>query len=265
MIARNVFDNGLLMKKRLVLELKKGGLGDHLFYSHIPRIAKESGAYEEVLISNRSIFRNEAYRNLIWELNPFVDGFTDEPGLYYQVEKLNGNENLLDSLMLLYGLDDGKRWHEPELFYTPEKQSTYQNCTIYDPNYISYTGDLTSGQLIQNWLKETGITIDFQMQKLNQRFLTIEEGENMKTGSILDLCSLIVSCKRMYCLTTGTATLAAALHVPVTVFYGTGHELLYRHSKLHEYVHVGTDYNFIDKVKKRVVLFLRKFLKLGVR
>ncbi len=253
------------MKKQLILELKKGGLGDHLFYSHIPRIAKEFGEYNEVLISNRSIFRNDAYRKLIWEFNPFVDGFTDEPGLYYQVEKLNDNENLLDMLMLKYGLDDGKRWHEPELFYTPEKKLAYQNSIIYDPNYISYTGDLNNGQLIQNWLEESGIKVDFQMQKLKQRFLTIEEGEMMKTGSILDLCSLIVSCKRMYCLTTGTATLAAALNIPVTVFYGTGHDQLYRHSKLHEYVHVGTDYNFADKVKKEIVLFLGKFLTLGVR
>lgn len=250
--------------RKLVLNIQKGGLGDHLFYSHIPRIAKETGKYDQVFLSNSSIFRHPDYKKLVWEMNPFVDGFTDEQGIYQTTEKINEDENLLDKLMLLYGLDDGKRFHEPELYYKPAIKPGFENSVIYDPNYISYTGDLASGKLIKNWFDDHHVPVNYQMKKLNHRYLPIENVEQIQTGSLLEFCSLLVSCKRMYCLTTGTATIAAALQIPVTVFYGTGHNNLYRHSKLHEYVHVGSDYGFKDKIKKRLVLFINRFIKLGV-
>ena len=54
------------MKKTLIIEIQKGGLGDHLFYSHLPRIAKQTYAFDVVLISNKSQFRNQDYKKLIW-------------------------------------------------------------------------------------------------------------------------------------------------------------------------------------------------------
>ena len=251
--------------RTLILNIQKGGLGDHLFYSHIPRIAKETGKYEYVLLSNHSIFRSPGYKKLVWELNPYVDGFTDEVGIYFSTEKINEDENLLDKLMLLYGLDDGKRFHEPELYYRPNPIAGLADSTIYDPNYISYTGDLTSGQIIEQWFHENNITVNYQMKKLYNRYIPINGPMEISTDTLQELCSLIVSCKKMFCLTTGTATLAAALQVPVTVFYGTGHNPLYRHSKLHKYVHVGSDYGIKEKVKKQLVLLLSRFVRLGVR
>ena len=251
--------------KILILEIQKGGLGDHLFYSHIPRIAKETGMYEYVLVSNHSIFRSPGYKKLVWELNPYVDGFTDEAGIYLSTEKINEDENLLDKLMLLYGLDDGKRFHEPELYYHPNSIAGLADSTIYDPNYISYTGDLKSGQLIEQWFQKNHITVNRQMKKLKNRYIPINGPMEISTNNLEELCSLIVSCKKMYCLTTGTATLAAALQVPVTVFYGTGHNPLYRHSKLHTYVFAGSDYGIKEKVKKQLVWLLIRFIKLCVR
>jgi len=248
----------------LILEIQKGGLGDHLFYSHIPRIAKESGIYGRVFISNRSLFRYPDYKKLVWELNPYIDGFTDEKGIYHSTETIQEDENLLDRLMLLYGLDDGKRFHEPELYYQPERKQELADAVIYDPNYISYTGDIASGRLIKSWFDEYHIVVDHQMKKLNHRYLPVEGLDIIQTTSLLDFCSLLVSCKRMYCLSTGTGTIAAALGVPVTVLYGTGLNRLYRHSKLHEYIHVGTDYGIKEKIKKQLILFLSRFFKLGV-
>ena len=64
-------------QKILIIEIRKGGLGDHLFYSHLPRIAKQTKAFDKVYISNHSFFRHPDYKNLVWELNPFIDGFTN--------------------------------------------------------------------------------------------------------------------------------------------------------------------------------------------
>ena len=249
--------------KRLILEIRNGGLGDHLFYSHLPRIAKETGIYEEVLISNRSIFRNEDYKKLIWEMNPFIDGFTNESGIYFYPDSIEADENLLDRMMLLYGMDDGKRMHEPEIYYQPIAEKKWQNSSIYDPNYISYTGDLQRGELIENWFIENNITIDYQLKKLGKNYLSINCEDLIDKTSLFEFCSLLISCKRMYCLTTGTATLAAALKVPVTVLYGEGHLQLFRHSALHKYVNVGSDYTLMDKIKKQLRLFLVKYINLG--
>jgi hypothetical protein len=253
------------MDKTLILNIQKGGLGDHLFYSPIPRIAKETGRYDRVYISDRSIFRSADNRKLVWELNPYVDGFTGENGIFEWPDKINEGENLLDALMLRYGLDDGKRFHEPEIYYKPKSKPELNSCSIYDPNYISYTGDLKSSRLIAEWFKQNGVRLDYQMKVLKHRHLSIPDLETFETATLFDLCSVLVSCRHMYCLTTGTATLAAALHIPVTVFYGTGLDPLYRHSQLHRYVHLGTDYAIAQKLKKQAILLLSRFFKLGVR
>ncbi len=251
--------------KTLILEIQNGGLGDHLFYSHLPRIAKETKAYEKVLISNHSRFRNDDYKKLVWDSNPYIDGFTNKKGIFHLPDEIEEGENLLDSIMLQYQLDDGKRFHEPEVYYHPPVNNIFHDKIIYDPNYISYTGDLSGSQLIENWFVNNKVEVSLQMKKLNHRYLEIEGIQTCETASLLDFCSLIVSCKRMYCLTTGTATLAAALGVSVTVFYGSGHLRKYRHSALHQYVALGSDYSFKDKVKKTIILFLERFIQIGTR
>lgn len=247
----------------LILEIQKGGLGDHLFYSHLPRIAKATGAYDTVLFSNRSLCRNPETMELVWKKNPYLDGFTDQPGIFHFAEKLQPDENLLDHIMLRYGLDDGLRYHEPELYYQPAKIPELANAIFYDPNFISYTGDLKTGKLVEDWMNRHQVQLTYQMKQLGPRALRVGCANEYQTQSLADFCSVLVSCKKIYCLTTGTATLAAALGVPLTVFYGTGLNPIYRHSRLHEYVYLGTDYTIKDHLKKRVVQVLRKFIPLG--
>src|ERR1035437_5148138 len=134
-------DPKIKKEKNLILQIKYGGLGDHLFYSHIPRIAKETGKYDRVFVSNLSEFRHPDYKKLVWEKNPYLDGFTDESG----VERLvvieeTTDTNILDNVMLGLGLDDGKRFHDPELYFQPEYKKELVNKSVYDPNYISLVG-----------------------------------------------------------------------------------------------------------------------------
>jgi len=249
--------------KTLVIEIQKGGLGDHLFYSHLPRIAKETGAYDKVFLSTHSILRNAENKKLVWDSNPYLDGFSDEKGIFFFPETIGENENLLDNIMLLYGLDDGIRFHEPEIYFQPPVKEALRNKVIYDPNFISYTGDIAKGETVKTWFTENNITVDFQMKKLNHRYLGINGLDTIETSSLTEFCSLIVSAKRIYCLTTGTATLAAAFKVPVTVFYGYDHPVKYRHSKLHNYVYLGSDYGPKELLKKWSTIFLTKFIRLG--
>jgi len=249
--------------KTLIISIQKGGLGDHLFYSHLPRIAKQYGGYNQVYISNDSIFRNPDTKKLVWELNPYLDGFTNEAGIFYFSENIQAGQNLLDHLMLAYGLDDHKRNHEPEIYYKPKLVEAFIHKTIYDPNFISYTGDIKYSKTIQNWFTHAGIEPDAQMKVLGGRAIEIDCSNRASTPDLFTFCDLLYSAKAIYCLSTGTGTLAAALQKPVTVLYGEGLQAAYRHSGLHHYINVGNDFTALDKVKKWVTKQLGQVMPIG--
>jgi hypothetical protein len=249
--------------KTLILSIQKGGLGDHLFYSHLPRIAKQYGGYNQVFISNDSIFRNPDTKKLVWALNPYLDGFTNEAGVFYFSENIPEGQNLLDHLMLAYGLDDHKRNHEPEIYYKPMLVESLIDKIIYDPNYISYTGDIKYQATIQNWFDQNNIAPNAQMKVLGGRSISINCANTLSTPDIFKFCDLLYSAKAIYCLSTGTGTLAAALQKPVTVLYGEGLQKAYRHSGLHSYINVGSDFTLLDRTKKWLTKQLGLVMQLG--
>ncbi|MFA6297467.1 MAG: hypothetical protein WC629_02795 [Candidatus Paceibacterota bacterium] len=229
------------MKKTLILQIKNGGMGDHLFHSHIPRIAKETGAYERVFISNKSELRNSDYKTYFWEKNPFVDGFIDEEGVSVSFTDIPEGQNILDHIMLLLGLDDGKRFHEPEIYFKPNKIPWLEDKTLYDPNYISNAGKLT-GPKIEKYFKDHNIKIDYQMKIRAGNSLPITsfdsylECTNSHQSSFLNFIDVIYSVKELYSVVTGTATLACALGRKDHVFYTKDQHPMFRHSKLNTYI-----------------------------
>jgi hypothetical protein len=226
------------MSESLIIKIKYGGLGDHLFWSHLPRIAKMVGAYERVYISNLSEYRRPEYRKLVWELNPFVDGFCDEDGPYPEFADIPSGMNLLDKIMIESGLDDGKRFHEPEIFYCPKPRADLAAARVFDPNYISNAGAISNSKLIR-YLNESG-GVDFQMHIRDRSFGTQKDVPILDSSDVFQYCDIIASCKSFLCLTSGGATLAAALGKPVIVFYGYGQKKEFRHSGLHLYVDVSS-------------------------
>jgi hypothetical protein len=259
--SRIRFKFNRLVHRPLIIQSGYAGLGDNLFLSHIPRIAKESGKYEKVLVSNHSVFRDPAFRMLVWESNRYVDGFSDEPGfellpphahdpgrkqcfeilcklgLENRITHLRPGCNLLDEFMLGMGLDDGARFHDPELYLDIPRVREYENLVVYDPNYITNVGAVTPAQ-IQSYFDRAGIRIQAQMAVRNSSVAITAATTTITTKSLVEFCSVILSCKALYCLTTGTATLAAALKKPCTVLYGDGVNALYHHSRMHRYVSV---------------------------
>jgi len=226
------------MNSVLILEIKYGGLGDHLFYSHIPRIAKTSGAYSQVLISNRSEFRSKEYQQLVWELNPYVDGFSDASGPQLrEFGEVPCDMNLLDMLMLRLGLDDRQRFHEPELFYKPRSRSELSNVVIYDPNYVSFVGDISASQL-EGFFRARNI-LPRQFKVRDKSFELLQHDGSIHTRNVFEYCDVIHSVRQFYCLSSGGATLAASLRKPSVVFYGNGQRQMFHHSKLHMYYNMS--------------------------
>ena len=237
------------MSKDLIIKIEYGGLGDHLFFSHIPRIAKETNSYDKVYVSLLSKYRNPYYKQFIWECNPYVDGFTDaletkrtEVNIDYSVM------NLLDSIMLSYGIDDGKRYHEPELYYKPKFKEEY-NKIIYDPNWISNAGNLKVSD-IEDYFNDNNIKLDAVMKKLGDNALfnyDKKDTEVLETKTLEDFCDLIYSSKELYCLTTGTATLSCALNKKSFVFYTKYVGRPFQHSLINQYILLNIDLSNIIK------------------
>ncbi len=221
----------------LVIQVRYGGLGDHLFYSHIPRIAKEFGGYDGVYISERSDFRSAETRELVWSLNPYVDGFCPSQGVSADVEELKRGENFLDAVMRWYGLDDGIRMHEPEIYYKPKQIDRLVDRVLYDPNYISNAGHLESED-IERFFKERKVNVDCQMAVRDISLPVPVFEEEIRAQNLMEFCDIISSVKKVYCLTTGTATLCSALGCSATVIYGDGINKWFHHSPMHQYINI---------------------------
>ena len=139
--------------------------------------------------------------------------------------------------MLFYGLDDKKRFHEPEIYYTPTRINSIQNSVVYDPNYISNAGDIKFNA-INDYLRSHSVYIDYQMKLRDKSFPIVEFKNSLEAQSLKDFCNVIISCSELFCYTSGTATLAAALNKPANVFCGNGAKKIFHHSRLHNYIRI---------------------------
>ena len=224
------------MARDFIIKSKYGGLGDLLFLSHLPRIAKEGGQFDAVYISTLSESRNPAYTDLIWKLNPYVDGFKPDDAPYPEFENVPPDMNVLDRMMLERGLDDGLRFHEPEVYYKPQRLEEFIGKAVYDPNFVSGVGNVSPDELKAYIASQCNL--DYQLKPREHSFPIWCGAELLETKSLTHYCDIIFSCARFFCLTSGGATLAAALKRPVTAFYGRGQKAMFHHSNLHKYVEV---------------------------
>lgn len=142
--------------RRIVVGVHAGGLGDHLAYSALPRLYKQMGA-AQVLLSTQTNYgepfaRNEEIKDIVWGLNPFVDGFTDEapnvgekgwpPIAFFAAAKTTICP--IDTIAKVHGLpihqDDGVTRRLPpipDFFYSPKTRDEFRDRVVCDPRSIS--------------------------------------------------------------------------------------------------------------------------------
>ena len=253
------------MGKTLIIQRKYGGLGDHLFYSHIPRIAKETGVYDRVYVSNQSDFRNREIRSLVWEKNPYFDGFVDERGSEppIDLDKIGPHINFLDLIMLGYGLDDGKRWHDPEVHYEPKQIRELHGKTLYDPNFVSIAGNDFNSRRVRRYFRKSGYRPDLEMAPWNKSVPAFPNTPKIESKSLEHFCDLISSCETLVCLSSGTSHLAAALGKSATVLHGGTIHKAFFHSASHQYVLLPPDYtlpSFGERGVRFLMLHTRRLL-----
>lgn len=212
----------------LTIKIYYGGLGDHLLHSHLPKIAKEKFGYDKVFISNKSNYNNPNTKRLVWEYNPYIDGFNDNDHGYPTFGGVVEGKNILDAVADFYGLSTDLRYIEPEVYYKPKLIPELKDAIIFEPNHGNNYGIPTYEQTM-DYLKDKNITHEMKHPTNKSTNIIIAPTQE-------ELCDVIYSCKEFYCYTSGVATLSAALGKPITVLYIKGINPMFHHSKLHKYV-----------------------------
>ena len=89
---------------------------------------------------------------------------------------------------------------------------------------------------ISNFFLKKGGKIDLKMQLKSTNIDYILINEELACGSLNEFVDILFSVQRLYCLTTGTATLCAAIKKKAYVLYGDGVTLQHHHSKINTYI-----------------------------
>ena len=239
-------------EKTLVISVPAAwdGLGDTLFLSHLPKIAKEKGGYQYVYINENHAYKSPGTQDLVWRSNPYVDGFTREGDLYFEEQQwvhwtLCGlgdirpprekfaNNAMLHRLMKIYKLDDPDFDGLPyvNIGLIQEKCpdinidfTVIQNSIIFDGNWKAHIG-LEEADVLKFF--ETNRKPDLQFTPVNHsksevggaesKCILIPDVPQIKVANIYEYAFILSNCKQFICLMSGGAVLSAALHKPCIV------------------------------------------------
>ena len=134
-----------------ILYIDFGGLGDHLAFTTIPEVCYKNGY--DLYLSSKSKFRDSQIYSLVWELNPFFKGITDE-------EPNCGHDGLTNLNDYDYNLSVNRNYEikmgfantilennskYPILYYKPNQLEEYSDYILLDLNSVSVSDyDLNS-------------------------------------------------------------------------------------------------------------------------
>jgi hypothetical protein len=160
------------------------------------------------------------------------------------------------------GLDDGDIFHEPQIHVDIPINPSFSKMRIFDPNYISFVGSIDQ-KLVNEVCKKNGVT---HVMKSREGGYCIEVGkyEELSASSLMEYCQIIKSSNKFLCLTSGGATLAAALGVPVLAIYGEMQDKRFHHSPIHTYVNCGKKgcLGYLDGLLLRYKNYIRQLYDL---
>ena len=98
-------------------------------------------------------------------------------------------------------------------------------------------------------MRNNHIRMTHQMKLWEKHYALDHYDTILQTDTLEELCEIVISCRQLLCLSSGTATLAAALGKPAIVFYGNGQKPMFHHSRLHRYVNCSPKPGHIQSLK----------------
>jgi hypothetical protein len=216
---------------KLVLD-RWQGLGDNLQVSTIPRRYFEKYGEKCVWISDAVKYRSPEIRKLVWENNPYIAGFTDEPGINYTKKILFNNINWIEQWEKIYELNLPFS-NKPEIYCSSLDVDLFNmsNKIMLD---ISYSQDSYKQNILSNFNAVNTIkkVLSSFIEQSNYEFVQIKntklENNNefinfldevyknfpvktIEVANIEEYCNTIKWCKQFICTHSGCHVLASAV------------------------------------------------------
>lgn len=222
------------MKKKILNLDVWAGLGDNLQVSTIPRRFFETFGYKGVYISNSSPYRNSQIKELVWNNNPYIAGFTDKKGVNISesgLVKFDGVTNWIQNMEKIYNFN-APFSTRPEIYYDmlEKNENSTDDCVVIDMSYSqeSYERNMeryphminTTKTVLSELLNQIGentkLRVVYQPKHLNNvnffEKLKIDiDYEVQSVNSLKEYCSIIKHCKQYVCSHSGCHALAAAI------------------------------------------------------
>lgn len=204
------------------------GLGDNLQVSTIPRRFYELYGEKCVWISDAIYYRNSEIRKLVWEMNPYIAGFTDEKGQNLTHLLRYDGIHWIGNWERAYGLPEPYS-ERPEIYYniTNEDKHDVKDKILVDMSYSdeSYKANIIDRpHVIKNTKKffdEKNIQdftiatfINLKNNKYHKEFWKENfdcDIKNICINNIYEYSEIIKHCKHFICSHSGCQGLAASI------------------------------------------------------
>ena len=210
MLIRGI-DNTMIDKK--IIRSWFGGLGDNLQHSWMPAAFSKLGY--SVYVSNEIPYRNPEIKQFVWGLNPFVDGFTDEPancgdipGVLYHDYGLG----CIGNWQKVHGIEPTEKY--PIVYYLPSWIQNISHKVLVDATSTSGQ-NIYESEKIRKYLQDHYNKEEIEVCVFSDGIfipMLLLDGYTMRfVGSLNEYADLIHSCKKYVTLHAGGMVLASAL------------------------------------------------------
>ena len=181
-------------------------------FSTLPELYNKNGI--DFYVSNRNVYRNNEIKKLVWDLNPYVKGETDEdPNIGTDTIEDIIKDNFIERIEESHGFKNtGNKY--PIIYYKPKNIEKLNNKTILSLYAMSvkYDNELVKrkiSEMIDN--SEDVLVLEYSRQ-IGDNHVQYFNGSNIYfINDIFDHCDVIASCKRYITLLSGASVLASAI------------------------------------------------------
>ena len=203
--------------EKVVLIENFGGLGDNLQFSTLPeefKLQKNLDFY--IHQSTYNNFRNKEIFSLVWEMNPFFKGVSNEPPNAGHIHGFPGLENMICDIETMHGLEC--RNETFKLYYDPKKIGEFDilfdlTSTSLRNEYFQLHDKLKEAvkKILESEFKNVFFVSFKNLKSENYSpIVSVPNSMKIEVNSIFEYCDIISSCNNFVGLHSGGSHLAKA-------------------------------------------------------
>ena len=210
--------NQLLSADRIIISQPWGGLGDNLQFSTLPELFHQVGI--PTYVSTQNAYRNAEIQELVWKMNPYISGFSDDPPNAGAIRNaylpFSNKLAFIERIEAAHDLKPANRF--PKVYYEPQQIKGVQDLILVDLGSVSVRSshkDLT--QFLRTISaeyepdKERYREVRFASVVSPQQKLRFPELQTHDVANIFEYCDALYSCKAFLTVHSGAQSLAVAL------------------------------------------------------